>query len=178
MALPSLPKFDEIKKERTQNQPTNIKIDDLPEFSLNKPQKSTKRPEDETTNQIKRNIASLGTRGRGTSAEAEIIDSNVLFHAPADYFDKYNKVVETVTTWIQNEMSKEPGESSIIQNLKKDPTNIENREIAFKSINRHFLNYETHPTFPNYNIDFSPFDKSISINRPRNLWIGSIRTII
>ena len=161
MALPSLPKFDEIKKERTQNQPTNIKIDDLPEFSLNKPQKSTKRPEDETTNQIKRNIASLGTIGRGTSAEAEIIDSNVLFHAPADYFDKYNKVVEIVTTWIQNEMSKESGESSIIQNLKKDPTNIENREIAFKSINRHFLNYEIHPTFPNYNIDFSPFDKSI-----------------
>ncbi len=128
MALPSLPKFDEIKKERTP-QSSQIKIDDLPEFSLNKPQKQTKKITsfEETTQQIKRNIASLGTRGRGTSAEAEIIDSNVLFNAPEDYFDKYNRVVEVVTTWIQNEMSKETSESSIIQSLKKDPTNIENR---------------------------------------------------
>lgn len=164
MALPSLPKFDEIKKERQSTpQSSQIKIDDLPEFSLNKPQKQTKKitPFEETTQQIKRNIASLGTRGRGTSAEAEIIDSNVLFNAPEDYFDKYNRVVEFVTTWIQNEMSKETSESSIIQSLKKDPTNIENREIAFKSINRHFIAYETQPTYPNYNIDFNSFDKSI-----------------
>ena len=164
MVLPVLPSLDKStnKKESTHNQ-TQVKIDDLPSLKFTQKdntldnKKKTKYEDTRLAIQKKINLSR-----RGTSDMAEIIDSKILFMAPEDFFNKYTEYIQEITSWIQNKMSESVEESNIVQSLKKDPTNIKNKNSAFVAINKYFLNYESDPKNKEFNnAKFDTLDKAI-----------------
>lgn len=177
MGLPDLNITERTNKEEEKNtEPTKINFSDLDLGALSSA--STKQKNVAVTNHNKldkneqktqKTISLLEQRisvaRRGTSEEGDVVNSKVLFTAPKNFFDKYQEGVKVVTEWIQTQMSESYTEANIIQKLKKDPTNTDDREKAFKAINKHFLNYENNPRgFNNYNTIYNSFDKKIMLS--------------
>lgn len=163
MVLPVLPSLDKStnKKESTHSQ-TQVKIDDLPSLKFtqkdNTLDNKKKTKYEDTRLAIQKKIS---LSRRGTSEMAEIIDSKILFMAPEDFFNKYTESIQEITSWIQNKMSESVEESNIVQSLKKDPTNIKNKDSAFVAINKYFLKYESEPKNKEFNSKFDTLDKAI-----------------
>lgn len=164
MVLPVLPSLDKStnKKESTHSQ-TQVKIDDLPSLKFtqkdNTLDNKKKTKYEDTRLAIQKKIS---LSRRGTSEMAEIIDSKILFMAPEDFFNKYTESIQEITSWIQNKMSESVEESNIVQSLKKDPTNIKNKDSAFVAINKYFLMYESEPKNEKFNnAKFDTLDKAI-----------------
>lgn len=164
MVLPVLPSLDKStnKKDSTHNQ-TQVKIDDLPSLKFtqkdNTLDNKKKTKYEDTRLAIQKKIS---LSRRGTSEMAEIIDSKILFMAPEDFFNKYTESIQEITSWIQNKMSESVEESNIVQSLKKDPTNIKNKDSAFVAINKYFLMYESEPKNEKFNnAKFDTLDKAI-----------------
>ena len=164
MVLPVLPSLDKStnKKESTHSQ-TQVKIDDLPSLKFtqkdNTLDNKKKTKYEDTRLAIQKKIS---LSRRGTSEMAEIIDSKILFMAPEDFFNKYTESIQEITSWIQNKMSESGEESNIVQSLKKDPTNIKNKDSAFVAINKYFLMYESEPKNEKFNnAKFDTLDKAI-----------------
>lgn len=168
MGLPTLPSLGKPKNKDNNSIEKIVKVDDLPTLtnnhnSLNSSNKENvvdknKQKLEDTTEAI---LKKIENSRRGTSQMAEIIDSKILFMAPDNFFEKYNEIVKDITSWIQNKMSESINESNIVQELKKDPTNIKNKESAFLAINKYFLNYESNPKMEDFNKSFNNLDKSI-----------------
>ena len=164
MVLPVLPSLDKStnKKESTHSQ-TQVKIDDLPSLKFtqkdNTLDNKKKTKYEDTRLAIQKKIS---LSRRGTSEMAEIIDSKILFMASEDFFNKYTESIQEITSWIQNKMSESVEESNIVQSLKKDPTNIKNKDSAFVAINKYFLMYESEPKNEKFNnAKFDTLDKAI-----------------
>lgn len=164
MVLPVLPSLDKStnKKESTHSQ-TQVKIDDLPSLKFtqkdNTLDNKKKTKYEDTRLAIQKKIS---LSRRGTSEMAEIIDSKILFMAPEDFFNKYTESIQEITSWVQNKMSESVEESNIVQSLKKDPTNIKNKDSAFVAINKYFLMYESEPKNEKFNnAKFDTLDKAI-----------------
>lgn len=164
MVLPVLPSLDKStnKKESAHSQ-TQVKIDDLPSLKFtqkdNTLDNKKKTKYEDTRLAIQKKIS---LSRRGTSEMAEIIDSKILFMAPEDFFNKYTESIQEITSWIQNKMSESVEESNIVQSLKKDPTNIKNKDSAFVAINKYFLMYESEPKNEKFNnAKFDTLDKAI-----------------
>jgi len=163
MVLPVLPSLDKStnKKESIHSQ-TQVKIDDLPSLKFtqkdNTLDNKKKTKYEDTRLAIQKKIS---LSRRGTSEMAEIIDSKILFMAPEDFFNKYTESIQEITSWIQNKMSESVEESNIVQSLKKDPTNIKNKDSAFVAINKYFLKYESEPKNKEFNSKFDTLDKAI-----------------
>lgn len=180
--LPSLPTLDlskqkksftEISKEdNTNNQINKNKEVDNTTSLNNNPNKTKKQKrkmgnhqplsKEETEELIALNMKRVQ---KGTSEEADIINSEVLMRAPIDFFIRYQKIVKEVTSWIQNETSKIDGESTVIKSIKDNPTDTTQREKAFSIINKHFFEYDKNPTVHEYNIQYKrDLDKAIILS--------------
>lgn len=181
MALPNLLNNRPINKDRDsstepQTEEKKVNFDDLDLSAFNSAKTQNSSIQNNNNNKSSLNDKKrkevlkileqrINSVRRGTSEEADVVNSKVLMEAPEDFFDKYQEGVAIVTDWIQTQMSEKNDEANIIQKLKQDPTNIDNREIAFKIINRHFINFESNPrTFQDYNAIYNPFDKKVILS--------------
>ena len=86
----------------------------------------------------------------GTSEEVNILTANILIMAPEGFFLKYEKLVEKITNYIQDAMSRNGNQAGLINALKQDPTNQSLAQEAFKNINSHFLTNESTESDPLY----------------------------
>lgn len=105
-------------------------------------------------------------RAMGRVDEMYILDSEVLLRAPRDFFDKYELIVKELIEYIQDGLSSS-GKSGLIERLKKDPTNKENKERAFTSIYAEYMQYNS----SSKNIEYSKLDltgKSICLTMAFN----------
>lgn len=67
--------------------------------------------------------------GGNVNSSIGVITSDVLMNAPADFFREYDPIVEKVLAAVRNDFS-ETGESDIIAQLQRDPTNKEIKDKA------------------------------------------------
>lgn len=80
--------------------------------------------------------------GMGKVSEVYSLDSEILLRAPENFFDKYEPIVKELVEYIQDGLSNS-GNANLIETLKKDPTNKTNKEKAYTSIYKEYMEYNS-----------------------------------
>lgn len=78
----------------------------------------------------------------GRPEVVDVLTSDILMKAPENFFDKYTRLVESLTLKIQNNLS-QSDQAALIAQMKSDPTNEALKENTFYAINSEFVKIDS-----------------------------------